>query len=459
MPATTSTRLGSVRTFFLANQPSGSSFIVVAAFVVRVFFCLWSHHAQNGTHPDLQIVGQEAGRVAWSLASGKGFSNPFQGYEAATGWLAPVYPALWSLGMRIFNPQLSEGGIYLCQMMNSAFSAFTCWPIYWLGKKVFNAKIGLAASWAWVFLPLAILYPVEWTWDQSLSALMLSLLVCATYKLQEATADSFLWSGYGCLWGFAALVNPTLCVLLPFFLFWIVLSRRGSASPTLRPVLRLVFLFVLSIIPWTARNYFQLDGLVFVKSNFGLELWLGNNPSVPADDVYAAQLNPMNNRNQLLQLALSGEPGYMHARQRAAVAFIRSNPGTFVKLVGRRVLDTWAATKDSHIDKWIVILHLSKATIIFCAGFSIFSGVGILFALRHDLVQALPIFICVILFPVPYYITHTSLRYRHPIDPFLTILAVYAMARIAFAVWYQILPALRGALSGWAERYAPSQLS
>jgi hypothetical protein len=38
---------------------------------------------------------------------------------------------------------------------------------------------------------------------------------------------------------------------------------------------------------------------------------------------------------------------------------------------------------------------------------------------------------CLLVFPIPYYITHTALRYRHPIDPFLTIFAVYAMSRLA----------------------------
>ena len=31
-------------------------------------------------------------------------------------------------------------------------------------------------------------------------------------------------------------------------------------------------------------------------------------------------------------------------------------------------------------------------------------------------------------FPVPFYLTHANLRYRYPIDPLMTILAVYAIA-------------------------------
>jgi 4-amino-4-deoxy-L-arabinose transferase-like glycosyltransferase len=410
-----------------------ASFVIVAGFLVRVLFLLLSQHAQNVFHVDLQITGQESGLIAWSLATGQGFSHPFRGYEASTGWLAPVFPALWSVGFRIFDPKLGEGGIYYCQLLNAAFSAFTCWPIYWLGRKVFNIRIGLAAAWAWAFMPLAILFPLEWTWDQSLSAMVLAFLACATYKTREARADSMVWTGYGCMWGFAALVNPALCVVLPFFLFWIVCCRRLNNAPALRPVLRFVLLFVLAIIPWTIRNYYKLDGLMFVKSNFGLELWLGNNPSVPANNVYSPQLNPVTNSKELLQLALAGEPGYMRMKQRAAVAFIRANPGIFARLVGRRMLDTWAASTDSHLDQWIVALRLSRATIVFCVSLSVLAWAGVSFALRCDLVQSLPITICIVIFTIPYYITHSSLRYRHPIDPFLTLLAVYAIARITSA--------------------------
>jgi Dolichyl-phosphate-mannose-protein mannosyltransferase len=262
------------------------SFAVVVAFCVRVFLCLLSQQIKNTGHADLQIIGKEAGYVAWSLASGRGFSNPFPGYDTVTAWLAPVFPALWSIGFRMFPPNANEGGVYFCQLMNLAFSAFTCWPIYWLGKRLFGVSVGVAASRTWVFLPLAILFPLEWAWDQSLSALLLALMLCATYKMREAPSASRAWAGYGLLWGFAALVNPTLCVLLPILLAWLVVCRWRSGVPSFRPLLKLALFLLLPILPWTARNYFSLDGFVLIKSNFGLELWLGNNAAV-SDGVWS----------------------------------------------------------------------------------------------------------------------------------------------------------------------------
>jgi len=420
------TPFDSLREFLL----HASTLAVIGALVLRLSLLLVSHVAQDKYHVDLQIVGQEAACVASALATGKGFSNPFRGYEGPTAWLAPVFPALWSVGYRVFDPETSRGGIYFCQAMDCFFSALTCWPIYWLGTKLFGRTIGRSAAWAWAFLPLAILFPLEWTWNQSLSALILAVLLYATFWLREAAANSKAWSGYGLLWGFAALVNPTLCVVLPFLIGWVALSRNKTHTPYFRPLLRVGLLFVLTILPWIARNSFVMDEFVSIKSNFGLELWLGNNPDVPADDVYSHQLNPMVNHQQLLQLAFAGEPAYMRGKQHAALTFIRANPGTFAQLVARRVLDTWTAWYDSRIDKWVLAFHLSRIWIIFCTLFSLLAGIGLVLALRKNYFEVLPLAMCAILIPVPYYVTHSSLRYRHPIDPFLTLLATYAVAHI-----------------------------
>jgi len=423
-----SLRLRCAQTFRSRPIFASSSLAVIVAFCVRVILCLVSHRFDGG-HAEFTIIGKEAGFVAWSLASGKGFSNPFPGYETATAWLAPVFPALWSIGFRIFPPNASLRGVDFCQLMNSAFSAFTCWPIYWLGKRVFGVQVGAAASWTWVFLPFAILFPLEWAWDQSLSALLLTLLLCATYKMREVPSASVAWAGYGLLWGVSALANPTLCVLLPFLLGWMVFCRCRSGVPWLRPVLRLVFFLLLAVLPWMARDYFVVDGFVPIKSNFGVELWLGNNATVTTG-VWSPENHPMNNFSQRLSLIMNGEPGYARDRQRAALAFIHANPRRFAELLGRRVADTWTAVYDSREDKWMNVLHLRMAEVYFCIALSAFAAIGLVLSLRRSVMEALPLAVCVVAFPIPYYLTHTSLRYRHPIDPVLTLFAVYVAAQV-----------------------------
>jgi 4-amino-4-deoxy-L-arabinose transferase-like glycosyltransferase len=343
-----------------------------------------------------------------------------------TASLAPVYPFLWAMGIKLFRLG-SLGATVFAQGMNCAFSAATCWPILAIGKRAFGGKIGLAAAWLWAFLPYAVLLPLEWTWDQSLAALLLALAVVATFALRES-ASSLAWTGYGLLWTLAALVNPALCILLPFLLGWLIVRSRVSGSLALGLAARAVFIFVLALVPWTIRNYFAIDGLVFVKSNFGQELWLGNNPSVK--EVYSPELHPASNASERMRLVFAGEPSYDRAKERQAITYIENHPRSFLKNLIDRFADTWAATYDSRVEPWILTLGLSREDVWFCATFSVLSFAGMTLALRANWADSLPLAMCLVMFPIPYYVTHTALRYRHPIDPILTIFTVVAVVQI-----------------------------
>jgi hypothetical protein len=50
-----------------------------------------------------------------------------------------------------------------------------------------------------------------------------------------------------------------------------------------------------------------------------------------------------------------------------------------------------------------------------------FLGIVVLLATKNA--YALPVVAIPIIFPLLYYVTHTSLRYRHPIDPIVLLLA------------------------------------
>src|SRR6266568_3607649 len=66
--------------------------ILLAALVIRIvlvfYFDTW-HVSPEGDH---WSFGFETGRVARSLAEGRGFESPFQEPTGPTAWLAPGYP-------------------------------------------------------------------------------------------------------------------------------------------------------------------------------------------------------------------------------------------------------------------------------------------------------------------------------------------------------------------------------
>jgi hypothetical protein len=57
---------------------------------------------------------------------------------------------------------------------------------------------------------------------------------------------------------------------------------------------------------------------------------------------------------------------------------------------------------------------------------------GITLLVRSKNSFALPIAVFPLLYPLVYYLTHASLRYRHPIDPLLVFLTVFAATDLFF---------------------------
>lgn len=416
-------RLRSVTWSSIVHSPTA---VVGLALLVRLVFLVLSHRYEDRVHSYWLSWGLEALMVAHSLATGHGFAHGFPHYPFVTGWVAPVYPWLLAYGEILFG--LREHKLLIFgQAINIICSALTCYPIYYLGKKLLGAKLGLASAWLWAFLPGAILMPIAWIWDQSLSALILACLLCYTYWLRESSSPLH-WSAYGLLWSVAALTNPTLCILLPFLGMWLWFQRHKNSLPSAALLARAALFFVLAVLPWTIRNYFELGGLTFIKSNFGVELWLGNNPDVKY--VYTSQHHPMEDYREYKLLVLTNETVYSHLKQRDAIAFIRNNPKTFMILCSHRFVDTWAGVFDSFLTSYMKSLQLRRIFVLSTAIFSLLGFAGLFLALRTKPLEFLPLAFCVLLFPIPYYVTHSSLRYRHPIDPVLTILAVFVIARL-----------------------------
>jgi hypothetical protein len=408
----------------LALMFRSPSAAVAAAFLVRFFFLWLSHHHEDAVHNHFVSWGLETLMVANSLAVGHGFAEPFPRYVFTTAWLAPVYPWLVSLGALVFHLRDHALAIF-SQILNIIFSSLTCYPIYSLARKIYGPGIASGATWLWAFLPAAILMPIEWTWDQSLSALLLCLLLCFTYQLRESSSPKH-WAAYGLLWAVAALTNPTLCVLLPFFAGWLWFQRAQRLMPSGLLLTRAALFFVLALLPWTLRNYFEMGGLFFVKSNFGVEFWLGNNPQVK--DTFTPQLHPMRSYREYALLVLNTEPVYSRLKQREALAFIEANPKTFLKFCYNRFVDTWTGKYDSLLDTYIQPMGAGRIYAWYNTSFSLLALAGLLVGLWRRARESLPLAFCLLLFPISYYITHSSLRYRHPIDPVMTIFVVLALA-------------------------------
>jgi 4-amino-4-deoxy-L-arabinose transferase-like glycosyltransferase len=395
--------------------------IVVVALVTRSVFA-WYQEGQFSRQVLSVVPFQtETGHIAYSIASEKGFSSPFQRDTGPTAWLAPVYPYLLAGIFKLFGIYTLRS-FFAALLLNILFSAGTCVPIFYAGKRIAGLGVASAAAWLWALFPNAIIIPFEWIWDTSLSALLAATLLWATLKLVESRRIRD-WCLYGLLWGFALLTNPAIALLFPILLGWAASrtrDRERAAAWLARPALAAV-ITLLCCVPWTIRNYVQFHKFIPLRSNFAFELYIGNNENY--DERHRFRPGEITQDREILHYIHIGETAFMEEEKRKAIAFIAAHPRIELWLVSQRFVDFWLGTASPlaafrQADSlWLYFILAFNDVAPFCA------FLGILFLLATKNAYAFPVVAFPLVFPLLYYVTHTSLRYRHPIDPVVLLLA------------------------------------
>src|SRR5579859_3668557 len=408
--------------------------IAAAALVARVAF-VWDQQRKI-PHEVLATVpfDNEAGNIANALVQGRGFGDVFRKPTGPTAWLAPVYPSLLAAIFRAAGP-FTYASFFAAALLNCVFSAAATVPLYFAGRRVGGTAVAGLAGWLWAISPGGVMLPFEWIWDTSLSVLLGTLLLWVTIDLGESRS-MLRWLAYGALWGVALLTNPALGISLPIFLLWLGLRKGATGRAGMRLPALAAGIAILLCVPWTIRNYKEFHRWIPLRSNFAFELWIGNNDIFDEHAVGGIQrITRLGEIRRYMQL---GESGFMDEKKRLAMEFMRTHKALAARLIGRRITATWLGTEQpwrdfESTDSWLI-----RAIFIFNGLMTIGMLAGIVFLFARKNPYAIPVACVPILFPLVYYATHTSLRYRHPIDavlPLLTAIAIVgAMRRRALAV-------------------------
>jgi 4-amino-4-deoxy-L-arabinose transferase-like glycosyltransferase len=410
----------------LGKAATSLALIVVIALGARVAFAWNQEHKMRADLVGLVPFLNETGNIAYSLAAGHGFSSPYWQETGPTAWLTPVYPALVAGVFRVFGIHTPRS-FFAIVFLNISFSAATCAPIFYAGKRLGGVRAGSTAAWLWAIFPNAVIIPYEWVWDTSLAALLMATILWATLELAE-TQSVRAWCGYGLLWGFGLMTNPSLGSVLPVLLGWSAYRAWKQGHLRLSRPLLACGIAMLCCVPWTVRNYLTFHRFIPLRSNFPFELWLGNNEQFDEESRVVPAADP--ERFEIRKYVHMGETAFMQDKWQRATAFINSHPRLELALFARRFVATWIGLEqpiegfrdaDSPLARLALISNTLAAVGALC---------GILALVRSRNAYAFPVAACPIVYPVIYYVTHTSLRYRHPIDPVVLLLTAVALAAV-----------------------------
>ena len=424
------------------------AWMVLAGLTVRILYILLAHSYRFRTTDENFSFGWEAGRIAFSIATGRGFSSPFGGETGPSAWTAPIYPYVIALSFRLFGIYTHAAAIAVL-VFNSVCGALTCWPIVRIARRVFNERVAFWSGWGWALFPYFIYWAVRWAWETSLTAQLLTLVFMLTLEM-EGDRRLASWFGYGLLWGVLGLTNPSSLGFLPFSGLWLAYQLHRRKLGFLLPATVGAVVFWLTLMPWLVRNHEVFGKPVFVRDNVGVEFRCGNNPL--AEGIWVGMYHPSKNPLLFEKYERLGEAAYSVEQGQLAKEWIVDHPQKFAVISLRRFIyfwtdipsattipewmvehhDKWAARtfhdvifrEDGTSRDWLVDLLEQLKPSLFLASSLLAIG-GLLLALRSRVRGVFLFASLVIFYPLVYYFAFPHPRYRHPIEPELLILGVY----------------------------------
>ncbi len=397
---------------------------VLLALIIRLIVVACLIHSVSSHTINYNDFGWESWEMGWtarSLFLGQGFSSPFPPMTGPTALVPPLYPYLLAGAFHLFGLNTMRAAVAILSF-NSICSSLTCIPLYFLVRNSLGRRAARIASFAWAVYPFAVYFAADRVWDYALTSLLFTccLLVAQRMHLHSALA----WIGFGLLYGVTILSNPSVISLLPFLLLMAMLKVRRVGGPWFSRGLIASLAFLAVCAPWTVRNEKVMHSHFFMRDGFWLEFYAGNNGDTHESN--SAWAHPASNPVEMQKYQSMGEIAYMAQKHDQAVDFVGHHPGFFAVATVRRIVRFWTGYW-SFNPRYLKYEPFDLPNVPFCLFLLFFLVRGLRRWWRQDKAGVLPYLLALLIFPIPYYLTHSSMDYRQPIEPVIILLVTVGL--------------------------------
>jgi hypothetical protein len=410
--------------------------------VVRLLYITLAHTYRVRVILDHFQFGWEAGRIARAVATGQGYANPFLGPSGPTTWIPPLFPLMLAGVFKVFGVYTALSA-WMILAIDSVFSGATSLAVYEIAVRCYGTltskrdgayPIALWSAWLWALYPAAIQYSVHWIWDMSITTFLFawSLVVALRVRgvgespapqnpaFQQTTRR---WAVFGLLWGLIALSNPSLLIFLPACGLWMVSGTRltlpSLAKITVKAVLA-ALLVAACLAPWIWRNWRTFHAFIPTRGNLGAELYqstLEQNNGFP----WGPTLPLAVDAPEFVRYKTLGEVAYVKEKNDAAKLQIRQHPRRIFDWTWKRFYFFWASVPhpfEKHPS--VEVVREMDFSILSITGI-----LGLLLSLQRRIPGSWLFAFAFLLIPFIYYFVTVQARFRHPIEPLITIFTVF----------------------------------
>ncbi len=411
-------------------------FIFIAGFVFRAIIVLvFGDFVSPQTY--------EYGRIADNIVERNMFAGSAHlGPVALTAFKAPVYPYFLAAVYEIFGPTR----FIFIEFFQAFLGALTCVIIYMITLKVYGKKTAIIAGLIIAFYPIHAYLSQEISqtiFFAFLMPLILLILIHLGEKWKTRTAVIL-----GAALGATALLNPAIIPFAPFACFWLFIKYRPIKLTVFCKRTAIIALFtVLAIAPWTVRNYKVFHAFIPVKSQFGLNLWRGNNAVASGITIVPTKGNQAALVDDLLLtkterdvLAGMNEVERYKRLQNITIKYMVDNPKRTIALSVKKFCYFWVFPKrfsqlvinGEPYSRFPLLRNILWLPILITGAFGAFLAL-------YRQKEALLFILLFAAFSILHSLTLVEPQYRRTIEPVMIIFSAYAVKNLICRIWSYIL--------------------
>ncbi|QNI38718.1 hypothetical protein H7846_17610 [Edaphobacter sp. 4G125] len=402
--------------------------------IVRLLYIVLAHSYHFRALNDHFQYGWEAGRIARALATGYGYADPFSGHTGPTAWLTPIYPLIMAGAFKLFGVYTPLSAFAILAV-NSIFSAATAPAVYEIAWRCYDAqgfgrRVALWSGWIWALYPAALQYAVRWLWEMSITACVFAWILVIALRFRRIGDTSStpehnavcLWSFFGVLWAAVALSNPSLLLTLPVTAIWMLMGSQNGVEirKNLTRAGLAAILFLCCTAPWVYRNWRVFQAFIPTRGNFGAELCqsvLPSNGGFP----WGGTIPPTTASPEFQRYRSIGEVAYVREQGAKANVIIATDRSRIVGYAFKRIYFFWFGVPKP-AEQGILVEATRRLNYCFITMAAL---MGLALSL-HRKVPAAGLFASIFLvMPLPYYMLTVQARFRHPLEPVMTVLIVF----------------------------------